>query len=262
MMILSQLMTTNTSHIYLKQAAIFILAVLVLLSCNITQASIAIGLTRAIVTGSDNTGSVQILNESSQPALIQSWIDNNISEMDKPPESIQVPFVIDLPVFRLEGRTDRRIRIFYTGKGKALPSDRESLFWLNVLEIPPKSTAKTVSEVQIAFHSRIKLFYRPQAISSHAENLEQQLIFKRLSDNKLQVTNPTPFHITFMSLETVDEKTTTKTRLSIGSDDMIAPKSTITIPLNSAKNSLDNRLKILFSIIDDFGTTVRGETAL
>lgn len=261
-MILSQTMIANKLLTYPKQAIILILAVLALLTCNTTQAGIAIGLTRAIVTGSDNTGSVQILNESSQPALIQTWIDNNISEMDKPPERLEVPFVIDLPVFRLEGHTNRRVRIFYTGKGKALPSDRESLFWLNVLEIPPKSaTAEKVSEVQIAFHSRIKLFYRPQAIAAHAENIEQQLIFKQRSNSELQITNPTPFHVTFMSLEISDKKTT-RTRLNIGSDDMIAPKSTVTVPLHSVKMPSGASLKILFSIIDDFGATVSGEATL
>ncbi len=44
----------------------------------------------------------------------------------------------------------------------ALPQDRESLFYLNVREIPPKPDKPNV--LQLAMQSRIKLFYRPAAI--------------------------------------------------------------------------------------------------
>ncbi len=43
-----------------------------------------------------------------------------------------------------------------------LPSDRESLFYYNVREIPPK-TGKA-NTLQIALQTRIKLFWRPKAL--------------------------------------------------------------------------------------------------
>lgn len=51
--------------------------------------------------------------------------------------------------------------------GSALPQDRESLFWFNVLEIPPKSKAKegeSLNQLQLAFRTRIKLFFRPDGL--------------------------------------------------------------------------------------------------
>ncbi len=48
-----------------------------------------------------------------------------------------------------------------------LPKDRESVFWFNVLEVPPKPDAATVANqslLQLAFRTRIKLFYRPEAL--------------------------------------------------------------------------------------------------
>ena len=43
-----------------------------------------------------------------------------------------------------------------------LPADRESLFYYNMREIPPKAEQKNV--MQIAMQSRLKLFWRPKAI--------------------------------------------------------------------------------------------------
>ncbi len=42
----------------------------------------------------------------------------------------------------------------------ALPKDKESLFWINIQEIPkaPKDGTNTLS---IALHTQVKMFYRP-----------------------------------------------------------------------------------------------------
>lgn len=50
----------------------------------------------------------------------------------------------------------------------ALPKDRESVFWFNVLEVPPKpdaAKAANQSLLQLASCTRIKLFYRPEGLS-------------------------------------------------------------------------------------------------
>ena len=46
--------------------------------------------------------------------------------------------------------------------GEGLPSDRESLFWLNIMEIPLK--VEDPNSVQFAIRQRLKLFYRPPAL--------------------------------------------------------------------------------------------------
>ncbi|QGY26852.1 fimbria/pilus periplasmic chaperone [Escherichia coli] len=49
--------------------------------------------------------------------------------------------------------------------------DRESVFWFNVLELPPKPDAEKVANqslLQLAFRTRIKLFYRPEEIPAPA----------------------------------------------------------------------------------------------
>lgn len=250
----------------LRYHILAVVVLVILLLSTIAQAGIAIGLTRVVVTGDDKSGSVQILNEGNHPALLQLWIDNSIAEMDKPIEQIKVPFIVDTPVFRLDPQTNKSVRIYYTGIAGQLPPDRESMFWLNVLEIPPKnlSSQAASNEVQIAFRSRIKLFYRPAGISASSEGVLNQLSFRWVpqgSGGVFRVTNPTPFNVTFQTLEVEQSKSVARTTVKLGNDDMIAPKSSIDIVLIANQVPAKNTM-VFFSIIDDFGSTVEGQQPL
>lgn len=75
-------------------------------------------------------------NTENIPALIQTWIDKG--DPDETPEKIYVPFVLTPAVVRIDGNKGQSLRLRYTGKG--LASDRESIFWLNVLAVPPKKS--------------------------------------------------------------------------------------------------------------------------
>ncbi len=59
----------------------------------------------------------------------------------------------------------KTIKLMYNRQCSA--KDRESVFWFNVLEVPPKpdaAKATNQSLLQLAFRTRIKLFYRPKGI--------------------------------------------------------------------------------------------------
>lgn len=103
------------------------------------QASVVISGTRVIYPADANEVSVKINNGGPSPVLLQSWIDN--SDVDAKPSAIKVPFVLTPPMNRVESGKGQTLRITYTGD--TLPSDRESVFWLNVLEVPVKSQAKS-----------------------------------------------------------------------------------------------------------------------
>lgn len=242
----------------------WILPLFFIFSSFYAQAAITLGLTRTIVTGADNTGSMQVINEGSRPVLIQTWIDNGHGEMDKPMESIQVPFAIDTPVFRLESKKARRVRIFFTGKGQSLPSDRESLFWLNVLEVPSKSGQQgpPTNEVQIAFQSRTKLFFRPKNIPSGAYQVEKLIRFELLSGKMLKIINPTPYHVTFMALEISRNDGTQTFPLVVMPDDMIKPKSFVTLAIQSSNTYQTGSAKVRFSVFDDYGSPLQNQQPL
>lgn len=157
--------------------------------------------TRVIVTEKSQEESFIIHNEGISPVLIQSWIDDG-NEYTQP-EKIDVPFILLPPIFRVEANSSFNVRVLtIKNKLKDLPKDRESLFWLNVLEIPPKGINKDNS-FQVAFRTRLKLFYRPKNIENEDINsaigrIKYSIV--RGNVKNLLIQNPSPFFLTLMSV--------------------------------------------------------------
>ncbi len=64
------------------------------------------------------------------------------------------------PVQRVDANQKSIVRIASVPAIDSLPKDRESIYYFNLREIPPKSEKSNV--MQIAVQSKIKLFYRPR----------------------------------------------------------------------------------------------------
>ncbi|WP_163083162.1 fimbrial biogenesis chaperone, partial [Acinetobacter baumannii] len=69
-----------------------------------------------------------------------SWV-----EADNGADKREVPFVITPARSRLGGNKQQTLRILFQGEG--LPSDRESVFRLNVQEIPQKSASANTLQI-------------------------------------------------------------------------------------------------------------------
>lgn len=139
------------------------------------NADIVISGTRIVYPQSSKDVIVNLDNRGNKPLLVQTWLDDGRDGVD--PQELKLPFVITPPVSRIDPQKGQSLRITYMGS--ALPQDRESLFWFNVLEIPPKSKAKegeNLNQLQLAFRTRIKLFFRPDGLKGTpgdaAENLK------------------------------------------------------------------------------------------
>ncbi|WP_447878353.1 fimbria/pilus periplasmic chaperone, partial [Serratia fonticola] len=142
------------------------LAALALFSTH-ALASVVISGTRVIYPSDAKEVSVKISNVGPSPVLLQSWIDSG--DANAKPSAIKVPFVLTPPMNRVEAGKGQTLRISYAGG--TLPMDKESVFWLNVLEVPAKSQAKTdENKLQMAFRTRIKLFYRPASLEGNAND--------------------------------------------------------------------------------------------
>jgi chaperone protein EcpD len=101
-------------------------------------------------------------NASYSPRLLQAWMDNGDPALL--PATSTVPFIVTPPVFRLNAAKGQTLRIRFIGGN--IPQDRESVFWLNVLEVQPKTKHKTNDDnaIQFPVRSRLKLFYRPAGL--------------------------------------------------------------------------------------------------
>lgn len=172
-----------------------LLATAALLSGALTpvaQAAIALDRTRVIFDGSQKSVSLNVSNQNKQlPYLAQGWIE------DEQGNKIQSPLTVLPPVQRIEPGKPSQVKIQALPAAKQLPQDRETVYYFNLREIPPKSTKPNT--LQIALQTRIKLFYRPAAIAMerNAPAPQEQLTLSKQGE-KYVVNNPTPYYVTLV----------------------------------------------------------------
>ncbi|MGN7975394.1 molecular chaperone [Serratia plymuthica] len=197
------------------------------------QAGVVVGGTRLIYDGAKKESALNISNPDAEPYLIQSWVDAQEGD------SAKAPFIITPPLFRLDGGQNNLLRVVRAGGN--LPSDRESLYWLNVKAIP--SVEKKDNTLQIAIKTRIKLIYRPQGLSGNLEEAVGKLTWQR-SGNALRVTNPSPYYLTFFNLKLNGS--------AVAGSTMVAPQATASFPLSAGGSTGGN---LSWQIINDYGGT-------
>jgi len=158
------------------------------------NAAVSLDRTRVIFNGSEKSMSLNIVNENQQlPYLAQAWLEN--AKMEKSPTG---PIVITPPVQRLEPGAKSQIRLTATPAISQLPQDKESLFYFNLREIPPKSDK--ANTLQIALQTQVKLFYRPASITPKMNEEWQSQIVLRPEAGGYLVSNPTPYYVTVIGL--------------------------------------------------------------
>ncbi|MNJ41351.1 Chaperone protein FimC precursor [compost metagenome] len=206
------------------------------------QAFLKIEGTRLIYSGKDREASIGVINQSQQDVLVQSWITNayGIDHGD-------VPFAVVQPLVQLGSQERHLLRVLYSGQG--LPDDRESMVWLNVMEIPRKSDQE--NGVQLAIRQRIKLFYRPSALQGSSSESVQQLNWKTRQGAKIEVGNPGAFHVSLVHLEVVSDKR--KTLLS----DYLFLRPGETRLIEAPSSILESGSQITFTEINDGGLQVQ-----
>lgn len=220
------------------------LAVVALFSTH-SLASIVINGTRVIYPSDLKEVSVRLDNTGNSPVLIQSWLDTG--DINAKPAAIKVPFILSPPINRVEGGKGQTLRISYSGG--ALPMDKESVFWLNVLEVPAKKQAKPDENyLQMAFRSRIKVFYRPAGLAGNANDAAQSVTWSVKGSN-LQAFNPTPYYVSFVSLTVNGKKI---------EGEMVAPRSALTLAIPANKgNTVSGEFVNDYGAINLFNTEIK-----
>ena len=232
-------MKTYTPWWIKKMACFMIIPVATaILIPSVAQAAISLDRTRVIFDGSQNSVSLSISNQNKQlPYLAQGWIE------DEKGNKLQSPLTVLPPVQRIEPARSSQVKIQALSAIKMLPQDRESLFYFNLREIPPKSSKPNT--LQIAIQSRIKLFYRPAglAIDSSAAPPQEQLTLTRQGNN-YQVNNPTPYYVTI-----VDAGSTKGIGIKGFEPIMLPPKGKL--PLNVSASAVGSRPVLTY--VNDYG---------
>ncbi|TAN07879.1 MAG: molecular chaperone [Rhodanobacteraceae bacterium] len=215
------------------------------------HADVVIGGTRVVFPAKQGEVTVRLSNEGDKPALVEAWIDTG--DIHSTPNSVNTPFLITPPLFRMEPHKDQSLRILYIQGAKPLPTARESLFWLNVLEIPPKPTGAMADKntLQFAIRSRLKLFYRPANLPGDSLKAPDQLTFKAGADSHgttLEVHNPTPYYITISKLALGASAAPIA-----GAAGMVAPFGNLRLPLKGVAQAPSADTPVVFTTINDYG---------
>ncbi|RQO33339.1 pilus assembly protein [Herminiimonas sp. KBW02] len=165
------------------------------------RASVAME-TRVIFSAKEKEATVRLSNVGAQPALVQVWLDRGNTQEDI--SAIDLPFVLTPAIFRMEANGTQVLRIIHTGE--QLPLNKESLYWLNVLDVPPKPVAGAgQGSLQLAIRTRIKMMYRPEGLPGKAEEAPGKLIWTvGLNEHKqtvLQARNPSAYVVNLAGIE-------------------------------------------------------------
>ncbi|EJC0776204.1 fimbrial chaperone [Escherichia coli] len=200
-----------------------------------SNAAFVLNSTRYIFDEKKENISLQVENESSQEYGGQIWIENQ-EQSDK-----NVYFAPSPTFFKVTGQHKQVLRILKING--ALPKDKESLFWINVQEIPkaPKDGANALS---IALHTQVKMIYRPDILKKKRENAEKNI--KIINDESGTVLfNDSPYYFAVINVKQSGKS------VNLGED--IKNKLSVFSPFE--KISLNKRLvgKISFVAFDDYG---------
>lgn len=155
-----------------------------------TQAfgAIQVESSRVIYLGEYKSASLNVHNAAKKNYIVQTWLDDDASNRNK-------VMVVTPPLLKLLPDQSAVLRFIYSGTG--LPTDRESVIWINVQEIPPRASEPNV--MQLAVRTRLKLFYRPASLKTTLQSEVDKLKIEKNSDT-LVVNNNGPLHISLSQL--------------------------------------------------------------
>lgn len=220
-------------------------------------AGVIISGTRHIYPEKQREISIQITNDDLKaPRLVQVWLDRG-----QAPELSDVPFSLSPPVFRVDAGKGQVVRLVYTRE--PLPQDRESLFWLNVLEVPPKliDTDTSLEQIErsylrVAFRIRTKVFFRPTQLSGKPDEAIGQLRWSLLSGPQgaqLRVENPSQYHVTLSEVAVVLSPGAAASWLKSEAG-MVAPGESLTLAVQQNPTiTMPADVQVHFKYINDYG---------
>jgi len=211
------------------------------------NASVLLDRSRVVLSAGETEATVRVRNEEDGPVLVQAWI--NDLDGDALPEQASSPFLVTPPLRRLDPDQSLSLRIRLLAMS-TLPGDRESMYWLNVVDLPGEvAHAPQDPTVSIIVRSRIKLIYRPAALAAplpkDAKALRWRLA-EHAGEAVVVITNPGPNYLNVS--RAVADTAGTSTLLAIGA---VRPLADTVVAADSV--DFANVRALRFQWLDDSG---------
>jgi len=168
------------------------MCLIAVLFCNDAQAVVTLAGTRLVFDGQYHEATIDVSNPDRVPVLIQAWVE------EPGAGRVDLPFVLTPALVQIPPQGRQVLRLLYQGLG--MPTDRESLLHLYVLEVPRRSEAP--QQLNIAVRQRINVFYRPSGLDGYHADAPQRLLWQRdiQQHGAFTVRNPTPFHASLLKI--------------------------------------------------------------
>lgn len=228
-----------------KSWSAFSKAVLLLVSIVSFSAFAVVNIdrTRVIFNGDENVNFINLINDGTTPTFVQIWTDNGDISMS--PDQSKTPVISLPPVMKLSPGEMRSVKLILTSRQK-LPPNKESLFWLNVYQVPAMSNESLGSQqkVILPLRLRLKVFVRPPSLQKPLDSSFKSLRFTSVG-NELSVYNPTPWYINLNDININGEDVKNK---------IIGPESKIRLTLS---NVFKVNKKVTYDVINDNGNVTQ-----
>lgn len=213
-----------------------------LLWSSIASANVVITGTRVVYPAQKKEIGIELTNATSTPALVQAWISDANDDASKP-----TPFVLTPPIFRMDGDKKQTLRVIYTHE--PLAQDRETLFYFNLLDIPPiPENSEGQNYLQFSLLSKLKFFYRPKNLKPSIDKAYQQLTAHQ-NTTGLTIVNPTPYYMTISKVALLAHKDDTAPLSETTETPMIEPFGKADITIDTPANATIAQVEL----INDYG---------
>jgi P pilus assembly chaperone PapD len=198
------------------------------------HAALSMDATRYIFAGDKDSVAITVTNESKKTYGGQAWVDNIVEKDTRP------TFVVTPSFFKLKGQGKQVLRII---QANDLPQDHESVYWLNLQDIPP---ALEGSGLALALRTRVKLFYRPAALLKNRKGAEAGLRLDTLPGS-MALVNVTPYIFVISAVTDASGKPLKLTAEAADKLLMFMPGERVVVPPGVAK----------VEAVDDYGAVTK-----
>ena len=212
---------------------------------SLAYASVSITGTRVIYNESDRSVAVKLNNRGDSASIVQAWINNKIT--NQAPNEGTSPFLLYPAVSKIEGGGEQYLRIKKIEN--IANTQTESLYWLNVKDIPETPKNKDENYLQLSILSKIKLFYRPLALEKKSYDMYKDISWGvRNSNGKtyLTVKNNSGYYASFTEVKANNKKKS----MSLS---MVPPMTGSEWQLKNVTLADINSGKAEYGIVNDFG---------
>jgi len=231
-----------------------------MLCSGLAQAGIVIQGSRIVYPAKEREVSIKMNNIGDQPSLVQAWVDKGNERLTA--DKADGPFLITPPITRVEAKKGQTLRLVYTGD-EAASKKQESVFWLNVLDVPPMPKDQDANFLQVAVRSRMKIFYRPDGLQGNPNQAAEALswsVVQAGSGYAIRARNSGVFHVSLAAVQlTAGGKVYTVAKDNVK---MVAPGSSVDLPLPGLTGLPGAGAKVDYQWVTDYGALSQHESTL